>query len=97
MTEKTKDDAIEALKKVLDPELGLDIYTLGLIYEIKIETNTPKIKMTFTSPTCPYAPQLVAEVKSQLKESGFNEPEIEFTFDPPWEPSEEVKMMLGLA
>ena len=94
---KTKEQAIEALKKVIDPELNLDIYTLGLIYDIEIKDNLPKIKMTFTSPTCPYVPQLVADVESQLQQAGFDKPEMEYTFNPPWEPSEEVKMMLGLA
>ena len=97
MTELTKEKAIEALKQVADPELQLDVWTLGLIYEIKLtDGNNIFIKMTFTSPACPYAPQLVEEIKAKLKEIGFQEPKMEFTFDPPWEPNDEVKMMLGL-
>ena len=96
MVELCKDDAISALKLVEDPELFIDVWTLGLIYEIKVDHNDLYIKMTFTSPTCPYAPHLVADIREKLKERGFNNPELEFTFDPPWEPSDEVKMMLGL-
>jgi|TARA_B100002003_G_C14141911_1_gene549040 metal-sulfur cluster biosynthetic enzyme len=93
----TKKDAVEVLKQIQDPELAIDVYTLGLIREIKIKKKDIKVTMTFTSPTCPYAPQLVASIKAGLKTRGFTEPEMEFTFNPPWEPSEEVKMMLGLA
>ena len=93
----TKEDAVEVLKQIQDPELAIDVYTLGLIKDIKIKKKDIKITMTFTSPTCPYAPQLVASIKAGLQTKGFKEPEMEFTFSPAWEPSEEVKMMLGLA
>lgn len=93
----SKEVAIEALKQVQDPELQLDVWTLGLIYEIEIKEKKPFIKMTFTSPGCPYAPELVFLIKSKLKEAGFEEPELDFTFDPPWQPSDEVKMLLGLS
>lgn len=94
----TKKHAISSLKKVVDPELELDIYTLGLIYEIKIlEDNSISIDMTLTSPSCPYAPMLVNDIKNKLEKKGFKNPKIEFVFDPPWEPSEKVKMLLGLA
>ncbi|MBI2140665.1 DUF59 domain-containing protein [Candidatus Woesearchaeota archaeon] len=93
----TKEDAIEAMKNVMDPELRLDVWTLGLIYGVEVkEQNAVSIKMTFTTPACPYAPQLVADLKGQLMEAGFQEPEIEYVFDPPWAPSDEVKMLLGL-
>ena len=94
----TKDSAIEVLKKVFDPELQLDVWTLGLIYGVEVkEEKKVFIKMTFTSPACPYAPQLVAEIKERLKEIGFIDPEIEFTFEPLWKPSDDVKMLLGLS
>lgn len=92
-----KEQAIEALKKVMDPELAIDIWTLGLIYDIKIEKDKVTIAMTFTNPLCPYGPQLAADTKNELKKIGFKTVEIEFTFNPPWKPSEEVKMLLGLA
>ena len=94
---KTKEEAIEAMKTVEDPELGIDVWTLGLIYELEIKDDKPAIKMTFTTPTCPYAPQLVKEIKEKLIKAGFKEPEIEFVFNPPWEPNEEVKFLLGIA
>jgi len=93
-----KEDAIESLKKVNDPELGIDVWTLGLIYDIILkEKNKIHIKMTFTSPMCPYGPILVEDVKKRLIDGGFNEPEVEIVFTPVWEPSKEVKMMLGVA
>ena len=94
---KTREDAIKAISQVEDPELGLDIWTLGLIYELEVKEDKPFIKMTFTTPTCPYAPQLVQEMKEKLIKAGFKEPEIEFIFNPPWQPSEEVKFLLGIA
>jgi metal-sulfur cluster biosynthetic enzyme len=93
-----KETAIEALKSVEDPEIRLDIWTLGLVYEIYIKENDHiTIDMTLTTPFCPYAPQLIKEAKEALANAGFKEPEINIVFDPPWEPSEEVKMHLGLA
>lgn len=93
----TRDTAIKAIKTVEDPELGIDLWTLGLVYEIKIVGKNIFILMTLTSPTCPYAPMLISMMKQALVDAGFKNPEIDFTFDPPWEPSEEVKMMMGLA
>ncbi|MEM2131309.1 MAG: metal-sulfur cluster assembly factor [Candidatus Woesearchaeota archaeon] len=100
-----KDKAIDVLKRVDDPELGLDVYTLGLIYELKI-TNQKKnknnynvfIKMTFTTPLCPYGPMLMELIESALKEEikEINSVKIEITFEPPWQPSEELKTALGL-
>ncbi|MEK6826084.1 MAG: metal-sulfur cluster assembly factor [Nanoarchaeota archaeon] len=87
---------IEALKQVEDPELGIDIWSLELIYDIDINENNLDIKMTFTSPMCPYGPQLVDSVKEKLKEINY-EPNIEIVFSPFWKPSEEVKEILGLS
>lgn len=93
----TKKDAISALKKVQDPEIELDVYTLGLIYDINIKSdNSIFIKMTLTSPSCPFAPMIAEEIKTNLRKKGFKNPEIEFVFDPPWFPSDKVKMLLGL-
>mgnify|MGYP001608294357 CR=1 FL=1 len=87
---------IEVLKKIKDPELNLDIWTLELIYDIKRKENkNVEIEMTFTSPMCPYGPQLLAEVKENLKKIGFDS-QIELTFNPLWQPSESVKEMLGI-
>ncbi len=92
----TKDDVIVIMKKVEDPELGIDIWTLGLIYDIQVKNDVADIKMTFTSPMCPFGPQLVGEVKTLLQKKGFKEQNIEIVFEPPWKPSEEVREMLGV-
>jgi len=92
-----ENDVNEALKEVFDPELRMDIITLGLVYGIKIESGKAKIRMTFTTPMCPYGPALVDEVKSRVESvEGVREAEVEIVFDPPWQPSEELKAALGL-
>ena len=91
-----KENVIEALKTVEDPELFLDIYFLGLIYEIDIADELVNITMTFTSPMCPAGPYLVDQVTSKVGEvEGVSEVKVEVTFDPPWTPSDEVKGMMG--
>ena len=93
----TKEDVIEVLKKINDPEIMIDIWTLELIYNVDIEDGKVKIKMTFTSPMCPFGPQLVEEIKTKVSEiQGFKEVDVEVTFDPPWEPSQELRATLGV-
>ncbi len=94
----TKDAVIEALKLVEDPELFLDIWFLGLIYSIEIaNTGAVTLEMTFTSPMCPAGPALLSEVKTKVGEvPGVTAVEVKITFNPPWQPSEEVKALLGL-
>jgi metal-sulfur cluster biosynthetic enzyme len=89
------------LKQVLDPELGISIVDLGLIYEIKVEKGKVKILMTLTSVGCPLFSLIEEEVKNRLKELGLKEEEIELelTFDPPWtleRMSKEARAMLGI-
>jgi len=92
----TREHVIEALKTCLDPELGIDVWTLGLIYKIDLEKQNVMITMTFTSPMCPYGPLLVEQIKNALKGAGAHDAKMEITFDPPWQPSEEVKELLGM-
>lgn len=93
----TKERLIQALKETKDPEIGLDIYTLGLVYETKITGDEVYIKMTFTTPLCPYGPALMQETEKHVQQvTGAKKVKIEITFDPPWQPSEEVKMMRGI-
>ena len=93
----TKDQVVEALKKSFDPELMIDVYTLGLIYDIKIKGDNVKIKMTLTTPLCPYGPMLIEDVKAKVKDiAKAKKVDVEVTFDPPWKPSDEIKMVLGL-
>ncbi|MEK9152340.1 MAG: metal-sulfur cluster assembly factor [Patescibacteria group bacterium] len=93
-----KQEIIEVLKNFIDPELGLDVYTLGLIYGIDFDEKKQAltIKMTFTTPMCPYGPQMLGELKSRFRALGLEKPEIEVVFDPPWEPSQTVREMLGV-
>ena len=93
-----KDEIIEVLKTSIDPELGIDLYTLGRIYNVDFdeEKQALHIKMTFTTPMCPYGPQMIGELKGRYRALGIENPVIEVIFDPPWEPSEEVREMLGV-
>lgn len=90
-----KEDVIKILGTCVDPELNIDVWTLGLIYDISVNDKNVNILMTFTSPFCPYGPMMVEDIKNQLKEGNFENVEIKVTFDPAWEPSEELKEMLG--
>jgi len=93
----TKEDVMNVLKSVNDPELGIDIVTLELIYNVNTENDKVDVKMTFTSPMCPYGPMLVEEVKAKVRElEGVKEINVEVTFDPPWKPSEELRATLGV-
>jgi len=96
MKKLSKSDAVSVLKKIIDPEIGLDIYNLELIYGINVSGDSVIIKMTLTSPTCPYGPAIIREVKEKLQRKGFKNPIIEIVFEPAWKPSDKVKMLLGL-
>ena len=95
-----RDQVVEALKSVYDPEIPVDIYELGLIYEITVyPVNNVYIKMTLTSPACPAAEIIPGEAKEKVRSvEGVNDVEIEITFDPPYSPdmmSEAAKLELG--
>lgn len=95
--EPTKEQIIEVLKTIEDPELFIDIWFLGLIYNIAIDEGRVIIDMTFTSPMCPAGPQLKHEVQTKVAAvAGVTESIVQITFSPPWEASEEVKGMLGM-
>ena len=89
-------DVIEALKNVKDPELGIDIYTLGLIYKITIDKEGIEVLMTLTSPLCPFGGEIVESVENALEKLGAGDVRVEITFDPPWEATDELRMMLGV-
>jgi FeS assembly SUF system protein len=95
------DAILQVLKTIYDPEIPVNIYVLGLIYEIKIDDNfNAHILMTLTAPNCPVAESLPAEVKERVKGvAGINDADVDITFDPPWTQdylSEEAKLELGL-
>jgi FeS assembly SUF system protein len=94
------DKIITVLKSIYDPEIPVDIYELGLIYDVLVnEDNDAKILMTLTSPNCPVAETLPVEVEEKVKViPEINDAEVEITFDPPWTQdlmSEEAKLELG--
>lgn len=92
-----KEQVITVIRSVEDPELHLDIWTLGLIYDFTIRDKFIGIKMTFTSPMCPFGPQMVEEIRTKLKKlAPDHEVDIEVVFTPPWQPTEEVREMLGV-
>jgi len=95
------DAIMQVLKTIYDPEIPVNIYDLGFIYEIKIDDNfNAHILMTLTAPNCPVAESLPAEVKERVKGvAGINDADVEITFDPPWTQdylSEEARLELGL-
>ncbi len=93
----TQEQVIEKIKTIYDPDLYIDIWTLGLIYNISVEGPILRIKMTFTTPACPSGPQLIQEVVERTQElEGVEETKVEVVFQPPWEPSEELKALMGL-
>ncbi len=83
------------LKTVMDPELLLSIWDLGLIYKLDVSEDKISIEMTLTTPLCPYGPALIDEVKQKLSLLA-KEVIVELVFEPAWQPSEEVKMSLGM-
>jgi FeS assembly SUF system protein len=96
-----RDRVVEVIKTCYDPEIPVDIYELGLIYEINItEGNDVHVKMTLTSPACPVAESLPLEVEQKIKNiPDVNNAKVEITYDPPWEKSmmsEEARMELGM-
>ena len=93
----TKEDVINVLKQVNDPEIGIDVWTLELIYNVDVAKDKAKVKMTFTTPMCPYGPMLVEEIRSRiLGIKGMKDVEVEVTFDPLWQPSEQLRATLGV-
>ena len=95
------DNVILAIKQVYDPEIPVNVYDLGLIYELVInKKHEAYIKMTFTAPTCPMADEVLAEVKKSVTDvPGITGCEVELTFDPPWDQSmlsDEARIDLGL-
>jgi len=100
-TQELGEKIVKILKTIYDPEIPVDIYELGLIYDVLVnEDNEVKILMTLTSPNCPVAETLPVEVEEKVKSlNAIKDAEVEITFDPPWTQdlmSEEAKLELGL-
>lgn len=95
-----REKVVEVIKTIYDPEIPVDIWELGLIYDLKIfPINNVYVQMTLTSPNCPSAEMLPQEVKDKIKAiEGVNDVELELTFDPPYSTdmmSEVAKLELG--
>ena len=95
------DKIVKVLKTIYDPEIPVDIYELGLIYDVFVnEENNAKILMTLTSPNCPVAETLPVEVEDKVKSlKEINNAEVEITFDPTWTQEmmrDEAKLELGM-
>jgi FeS assembly SUF system protein len=96
-----EDRVVDVLKECYDPEIPVNIYDLGLIYEVKAdEGNDVLVTMTLTSPACPVAETLPVEIEQKIKTiPDVNSAKVEITFDPPWEKemmSEEARLELGM-
>ena len=92
---------IEALKDIYDPEIPVNIYDLGLIYDVEVTSDHhAKIKMTLTTPHCPVAESMPGEVELRIGAvPGIGDAEVELVWDPPWDPqkmSDEAKLELGM-
>ncbi len=91
----TKEQVIEVLKTCQDPELHIDIHTLELVYDIQATDTSAYVKMTLTSPACPYGPELIGMVKQKLAQiEGVKNVYVDVVFTPPWQPSQDLKDML---
>jgi metal-sulfur cluster biosynthetic enzyme len=95
----TKEEVVEALREVEDPELGMDIVELGLMYDVEVEDSKVKIRYSLTSLGCPAGPMIeegIYDAVAQLP--GVEQVEPELTWDPPWSPelmSDDAKFILG--
>lgn len=99
-TEEVREEVIQVLRRIYDPEIPVNIYDLGLVYEVKVdEAGFAAIRMTLTAPNCPVAGSLPGEVELKVKTvAGVTDAKVELVFDPPWNPglmSEAAKLQLG--
>ena len=96
----TEKDVQNALKKVKDPELNLDLVVLGLVYDIAIDDASVTATISLTSPMCPLAEQIVTDARSAIETvEGVESAEVKLTFDPPWTPDRMpplIRSSLGL-
>ncbi|HXY80703.1 MAG TPA: metal-sulfur cluster assembly factor [Gaiellaceae bacterium] len=95
----SKNELLEALRQVEDPELGMDIVDLGLLYDVEVEGPSVKITYSLTSMGCPAGPLIAQDIDRTAREvPGVEEVDLELVFDPPWTPdrmSDDAKFILG--
>ena len=96
----TKDQVIDALRQVEDPELGMDIVDLGLLYDVEVEGQRVKVTHSLTSMGCPVGPMIQEDIHRVTSEiEGVEAVDVELTWDPPWSPermSDDAKFILGI-
>ncbi len=99
-TAVSKDDILETLKTVYDPEIPVNVVDLGLVYDVQVNDNDVYVQMTLTFPGCGMGPYIAQQAEWAIQDlEGVEEVEIELVFDPPWSPdliSEEARAQLGL-
>ena len=99
-TKVTREDVLEALRDVYDPEIPINIVDLGLVYDVQVEDGDVKVKMTLTFAGCGMGPYIAQQAEWRVAElEGVEDVEVELVFDPPWTPdmiTEEGKKLLGL-
>ncbi len=95
----TKEEVIEVMRQVEDPELGMDIVDLGLLYDVEVEGSKVKVTYSLTSMGCPAGPLIAGDIERAAREvEGVEDVDMELTFDPPWTPdkmSDDAKFILG--
>ena len=95
----TREEVFEALRVVEDPELGMDIVDLGLVYDAEVEGTKVKVVHSLTSMGCPVGPMIQADIRATVEHmDGVEDVEVELTWDPPWTPdrmSDDAKFILG--
>ena len=95
-----KNKVIDEIKKIYDPEIPVNIYELGLIYDVSVDKKNVSIKMTLTTPNCPVAESLPKEVKDSVMEiKGVDKVDLDLVWEPPWDKSmmsEAAKLELNL-
>ena len=96
----TMEEIVKALKECYDPEIPVNVWDLGLIYDVNVDGDKVRVKMTLTAPGCPMHTFISEEVKNKLRSiSGVKEATVEVVWDPPWNPdrmSKEAKLHLGI-
>ncbi|MCL4328007.1 MAG: metal-sulfur cluster assembly factor [Candidatus Thermoplasmatota archaeon] len=96
----TKEEILEEMKQVSDPEIGMDVVSLGLVYEVQINGDRVYIKMTMTAPTCPVTPWILSEAQRVVENlQGVEAADVELVWEPPWNPSmmtDEAKEQLNM-
>lgn len=80
----TREQAVEVLKAVFDPEIPVNVWDLGLIYDLQVGDGNVAVKMTLTAPGCPIGPQIAAEIEERMLAAGAESTSVAFVWSPPW-------------